>query len=273
MLHGAGFEVGISLVRHPRAEAVGFTGSLKGGRALFDQAASRPRPIPVYAEMGSINPVFVLPSALEKNAEEVAQALFQSMTLGAGQFCTNPGLVVGLKGESLDEFLKTISTLTSGCAPATMLHAGIRQAYIAGIQDLSQTDGVGLISQAGLEPDSVKTEVRAAVLTTDAKTFVGNANLSNEVFGPSTLVVVCETGQEMETIARHLEGHLTATLQCTADDLMRHQTLISILENKVGRTDFQWSTDGSGSLFFDAPRWSLSGNHRCTHDISGYQLN
>jgi alpha-ketoglutaric semialdehyde dehydrogenase len=238
MLHGAGYDIGISLVRHPRVEAVGFTGSLQGGRALFDEAAARPRPIPVFAEMGSINPVFVLPSALKERAGELAQNLYQSMTLGVGQFCTNPGLVVGLKGAELDELLEKLRALTSACAPATMLHAGIRDAYEAGIKDMSQTAGVGLVSQSVSDPDPLRTEVRATVLTTDAKTFVGNANLSNEVFGPSTLVVTCENVEELGAVAHNLKGHLTGTIHGGPEDLTQHRPLIATLEKKVGRLIF-----------------------------------
>jgi len=238
MLHGVGHEVGISLVRHPQAEAVGFTGSLAGGRALLDEAGRRPRPIPVFAEMGSINPVFILPSALSGRASELAQALFQSMTLGVGQFCTNPGLLVTARSEGLEKFLAAMKTFASGAAPATMLHKGIQKAFDSSIARMDQIDGVKRVARTVARPDPLKTEVCATILTTDSATFLSNPDLSNEVFGPSTLVVVCETENELEAIARHLEGHLTATVLGGHDDLMRNQTLIRTLEKKVGRLIF-----------------------------------
>lgn len=238
MLHGASYEVGISMVRHPKVEAVGFTGSLAGGRALFDEAAARDRPIPVYAEMGSINPVFILPSALKERAADLAQSLHQSITLGVGQFCTNPGLLVGLKGEGLDELLESLGKLTSDFPCATMLHAGIRESYLAGVQHLAGREGVRVLSHSVSEPDPSRTEVQAAILMTDADTFVSNEELSHEVFGPSTLVVTCESVEELEQVADSLEGHLTATVQGDPEDLTKHLKLITILENRVGRLIF-----------------------------------
>jgi NADP-dependent aldehyde dehydrogenase len=238
MLHGASYEVGLAMVRHPKVEAVGFTGSLAGGRALFDEAASRPRPIPVFAEMGSINPVFVLPSALRERAEELARSIHQSMTLGVGQFCTSPGLVVGLRCQGLDDLLEFLGKLTADCAPATMLHPGIREAYLAGVEALTQKGEVQLISCSSREPDPVRTEVAVNVFLTDAETFVKQRELSDEVFGPSTLVVACESTGELESIAEKLEGHLTATIQGTPQELSEHRSLVTMLESKVGRLIF-----------------------------------
>ncbi len=238
MVHGSGYDIGISLVRHPRVEAVGFTGSLQGGRALFNEAANRERPIPVHAEMGSINPVFVLPSALREGAGHVAEAIFQSMTLGVGQFCTNPGLVIGLKSEGLDKLLERLRELAFSCPPATMLHAGIRDAFQEGIRDMTQTAGVGLLSQSAANPDPRRNEVRATVFTTDVDTFLKNKNLSREVFGPSTLVVTCEDFKEMKSVAQSLEGHLTGTIHGVEEDLTHYQSLIETLERKVGRLIF-----------------------------------
>ncbi|HZS05080.1 MAG TPA: aldehyde dehydrogenase (NADP(+)) [Blastocatellia bacterium] len=234
MVHGAGTEVGQALARHPAIKAVGFTGSLRGGRALFDAAAARPEPIPVYAEMGSVNPVFVLPGALRERGESFAEGLKQSVTLGAGQFCTCPGLVFGLKESGMPELVTKLNDLFAGAQPTTMLHPGILQNYEAGVGQFSQVAGVAA-RRADAEPDAAKTQSKATVFSTDAATFISNPRLSEEVFGPSTLVVSCGTREQLEEIARQMQGSLTATVHATAEDLREFKTLISILETKAGR--------------------------------------
>ncbi|MDA0747499.1 MAG: aldehyde dehydrogenase (NADP(+)), partial [bacterium] len=238
MLHGRGQEVGTALVAHPAVKAVGFTGSHKGGRALFNVASSRPEPIPVYAEMGSLNPVFLLPGALNVRAEEIAQGLCKSVNLGVGQFCTNPGLVLGLEGEALENLKVGLTSLFSEQAPATMLNPGIREAYAAGVQAIQETSGVHTVGRANNEPDPDKTQAAAHVFSTDVETFLSVEELSQEVFGPSTLMVGCRSKQDMEAVAYRLEGHLTATLHGTEADMEEYKTLISILEARVGRLVF-----------------------------------
>ena len=238
VLHGRGRQVGDALVKHPATKAVGFTGSLAGGRALFDTAAARPVPIPVYAEMGSLNPVFVLPGALEERGEALAEGLLGSVTLGVGQFCTNPGLVLGVEGESLAQFVNKTSELFAGAVPETMLNAGICDAYHAGVQTLSSTEGVTLAGKSGTDANPDQTQAAAYVFTTDVETFVNHPELSEEVFGPTTLVVTCGDKANLEEVARNLDGHLTATLQGTEADMAEHQELIAILEQKVGRLIF-----------------------------------
>lgn len=238
IIHGRGREVGEALVKHPATKAVGFTGSLKGGRALFDLASARPEPIPVYAEMGSLNPVFVLPGALKERGPAIAQGLLQSVTLGVGQFCTNPGLVLGLAGDPLTQFVNTSADLFDKAAPATMLNAGICDAYQHGVQTMLKTSGVTLAGKSGTSPNPKRTEAGAHIFTTDVKTFANHPELSEEIFGPSTLVVSCGAKADMENVARHLEGHLTATLHGTEADMVEHRDLIAILEQKVGRLIF-----------------------------------
>src|SRR5499427_6959579 len=237
MLHGVGHEVGLGLVKHPLTRAVGFTGSLRGGRALFDAAASRPDPIPVYAEMGSVNPVFVLPGALRERAEAIAEGLKNSVTLGVGQFCTCPGLAVGLLDENFARFADKLGGLIAGAQPGTMLYPGILEGYEAGVKRLSDLEGLQT-TQSRIEPDAAKTEARPAVFSTNARTFMRHHELREEVFGPSTVVVSCDSRQEMERVARNLEGHLTATIHGTAEDLRDYDWLVSILENKAGRLIF-----------------------------------
>jgi NADP-dependent aldehyde dehydrogenase len=237
LLYGAGHEVGVGLVKHSLTRAVGFTGSLRGGRALFDAAASRPDPIPVYAEMGSVNPVFILPGALRERADAIAEGLKNSVTLGVGQFCTCPGLAVGLLDENFARFADKLGGLIAGAQPGTMLYPGILEGYEAGVKRLGDLGGLQT-TRSRIEPDAAKTEARPTVFSTNARTFMRHHELSEEVFGPSTVVVSCDSRQEMEHIARSLEGHLTATIHGTAEDLRDYDWLVSILENRAGRLIF-----------------------------------
>ncbi len=237
MLHGMGHEVGVALVKHPLTKAVGFTGSLRGGRALFDVAAQRPDPIPVYAEMGSTNPVFILPGALKERGAAIAEGLKTSVTMGVGQFCTNPGLAVGLKDETLRAFTTKLGELFANVAPGTMLYPGILQSYEQGLKQFSEIPGVNKI-QSNHTAELNRTEARPTLFTTDGATFLQNRELGEEVFGPSTVVVSCDSPKQMEYIARKLEGHLTATIHGTEEDLAEYKLLITILENKVGRLLF-----------------------------------
>jgi 2,5-dioxopentanoate dehydrogenase len=235
MLHGAGREIGTYLVKHPVIRAVGFTGSLQGGRALFDAAATRPDPIPVYAEMGSINPVFLLPGALAERGEQIIQGLHQSITLGVGQFCTNPGLLIVMEHPQLEKLLSTLAKLIHDTPPGTMLMEAILDGYEQGIQRLAAVPGVERTSCSAQDADRGKTQCRAALFVTDASKFLQEPRLREEVFGPSTLVVRCRHPQEMLVIARRLDGQLTATVHATEQELAGSDELLAILEAKAGR--------------------------------------
>lgn len=237
MLHDRGHEVGTALVKHPLTKAVGFTGSLRGGRALFDAAASRPDPIPVYAEMGSTNPVFFLPGALHERGDALAEGMKNSVTMGVGQFCTNPGLTIGLGGEDFSRFTEKLGALIADAPSGTMLYPGILTAYEQGVKTLGEISGVQKV-QSSHTTELSRTEARAAMLTTDAANFLQHSELSEEVFGPSTVVVNCSSKEELEKVASNLEGHLTATIHGTGADLAEFGWLVSILENKVGRLLF-----------------------------------
>ena len=237
MVHGVNYEVSVALVKHPLLKAVGFTGSFRGGKALFDAAASRPEPIPVYAEMGSVNPVFVLPGALRERGEAFAEGLKNSVTMGVGQFCTNPGLVIGLQSDELKQSVAKLQSLIEAAPPATMLHPGILSAYESGVAKLASSEGVATV-RATTAADPLKTQASASIFTADAATFLAQPELSEEVFGPSTVVVTCGSRVELETIAQNLQGHLTATIHGTVDDLREFKSLVAILENKVGRLLF-----------------------------------
>ena len=235
MLYGAGREVGIALVKHPLIKAVGFTGSRAGGRALMDAAAARPEPIPVYAEMGSINPVFILPGALQQNVETIAAGLHASVTLGVGQFCTNPGLVFIEPGGAAETFVRKLESLIVGTAPGTMLTADLGATYREGVEKFAKIAGVKRASASA--PAAGSAQATAALFVTDAGTFLKTNELMEEVFGPSTLVVQ-GTREDMLRAARNLEGQLTATIHGTPEDLAANRDLLSILETKVGRILF-----------------------------------
>lgn len=233
MVHGVSTEIGMRLVQHPAAKAVGFTGSLQGGRALFDAAAKRPEPIPVFAEMGSTNPVFVLPGALKQNGKAIAEGLAQSVTLGVGQFCTNPGLAFGQQGEEWKTFVERMGQLASVVAPGVMLHQGIGARYHEGTGKFQKIPGVTVVGKSTAEAATGRAP--AMVFNTDAKTFRQERLLREEVFGPSTLLVNCGSTGELEQIARDLPGQLTATIHGTEEDLLQHANLVAILREKVGR--------------------------------------
>ncbi len=237
LLQGPSHELSLELVRHRSAAAIAFTGSLQGGRAIFDAATQRSKPIPVFAEMGSVNPVFVLPSALRKSVEEFAVGLHKSVTLGVGQFCTCPGLVIGQNDEALETFLARLEELTRAAAPATMLHRGILKGYEAGVEQLQKISGVE-IHQSEIAAEENGTQAQPAVAVADSTTFLQNEVLSHEVFGPSTVIVRCNSREEMLSVAQNLEGNLTATIYGTGDDLESHSDLVDLLKTKVGRLIF-----------------------------------
>lgn len=235
LVQGASTEVGMALVTHPAARAVGFTGSLKGGRALFDAAAARPVPIPVYAEMGSVNPVFVLPGALRERGVEIAAGLCASVTLGVGQFCTKPGLIFGLNAAPLDGFKQALADKITLTIPATMLHEGIRRAFVSAADKVAQTPSVQPLGRSAIEPDPDRTQSSPTIFVTEGANFLSQHALHEEMFGPASLLVVCGSRDELEAAARSLEGQLTATIHGTPDDLQEFRSLCAILEQKAGR--------------------------------------
>jgi NADP-dependent aldehyde dehydrogenase len=234
VLHGPGRTVGMQLVQHEAVQAVGFTGSYAGGRALFDAAASRPHPIPVYAEMGSINPVFVLPGAAAERTEEIAAGLTGSVTLGVGQFCTNPGLVAGLAGESFSSLAEATGRRISGVEAGVMLNRRIQSAYSDGIANLQKN---GAVEQLALGPDGSGpgSYGRSALFQTKASALLRDRSLSEEVFGPATVLVAAESREELMELAEGLVGHLTCTLHATPADLREYADLVTVLQEKSGR--------------------------------------
>lgn len=240
MIHGASHQAGLALVEHPLLKAVGFTGSFKGGKALFDAANKRPEPIPVYAEMGSTNPVFLLPGALKENKEELAEGFVNSVNLGVGQFCTNPGLLSYPQGDDAEEFKKIITDKFTGSAPDTMLTPGICSAYQDGVKQMLQQEGVSLVAQSDDTADGNGSSNSAVphFFEVDTHHFLANPSLEEEVFGPSSLAIAASEKKDFVKIAENLRGHLTATLYGTEEDLQQHEELITILQRKVGRLIF-----------------------------------
>jgi NADP-dependent aldehyde dehydrogenase len=235
LLHGAGPEVGISLVRHPFARAVGFTGSHVAGRALFDAANSRRDPIPVFAEMSSLNPLVVLPGALRERSQQIAEGLRASVTMGVGQFCTKPGLVFGMGGTDFEAFGEAFAQAMRAAPPATMLHPGICHSFHEGLDAIARVPGVVQLAVSQTEPDPAKTHGEPVVFATDAETFLQHQELHAEVFGPFTLLVTARTFTELETTLKALDGQLTATIHATPGDLAEASDLLTILERKAGR--------------------------------------
>ena len=238
LLH-ADNEVAQALVAHPAVKAVGFTGSRAAGLALSRVAQERPEPIPVYAEMSSVNPVVILPGAIADNPAKVAEGLSASVTLGVGQFCTNPGLVFLLDSPKTEDFVATVAEKIRASAPATMLNAGIHKAYQKGIQQVRIIPGVHVLAESETEPNDDRTEGRPAVLTTTGQLFLLSSDMSHEIFGPSSLIIVCETEAELAECVQSLEGQLTATLYATEAELRESgYNWIELLQGKAGRVLF-----------------------------------
>ena len=232
-LVGPGNEVGTALVQDPRIAAVGFTGSRSGGLALLKLAQARPVPIPVYAEMSSINPVLLLPHALAARPAELGKAFVGSLTMGAGQFCTNPGLVLAIEGDGLDQFIAAAGEALVQVPGATMLTGGIHAAYEQGVEALARHSAVQTVArgQAG-QGFACGT---AALFSTSAEAFLADQALGHEVFGASSLVVRCRDEKELAQVIAAAEGQLTATIQMDAGDIPLAQRLIPLLERKAGR--------------------------------------
>lgn len=237
MLHGKTNRTGVQLVQHDKVSAVAFTGSLQGGRALFDAVNQRKNPVPFYGEMGSLNPVFLLPGALEQRADEIAAGYIQSVNLGVGQFCTNPGAVLGVEGERLDKFLSAVKVAAEEVAPATMLHPGIHKAFEDGQKRVAGVDGVKRVGSSGQSPVADAHQAACNIYQSDVSQ-IGRTEVSEEVFGPSSIVFKCQSTDQMVEYANSLDGHLTATIHGTDEDLKNNAALVRILQRKVGRIVF-----------------------------------
>jgi NADP-dependent aldehyde dehydrogenase len=233
-LIGEGSSLGQQLIKHPEIKAVGFTGSFRGGMALLKAAINeREEPIPVYAEMSSINPVLVLPDKIKQDIDAVTSQLSASITLGVGQFCTNPGLLFVLKDENTEPFIQKLTHALRQVLPATMLNQTICGTYHKERQQLLSMKGVEAALAADDGSESYK--AGASLGKTTAKIFSENPSLQNEVFGPFSLVVVCEDEDELKTALNSLRGQLTATVMGTATDLRKFHGCVDLLIRRVGR--------------------------------------
>jgi alpha-ketoglutaric semialdehyde dehydrogenase len=232
-VHGAGNEVGEALIKHPFTKAVGFTGSFLGGKQLFDWANQRKEPIPVFAEMSSINPVFLLPEKLKQSAVDTAILYAGSITLGVGQFCTNPGLIIAIDNEDLQTFIQTLGEEIKKTSPGEMLHAGIFKNYVERRANAVAQEEVEIISASEAEP--LFNQATPTIASATSHAFINNPVLHMEVFGPYSMVIRCKSMDEMTDVAKHMEGQLTATLMATEDDITNHNELVESVKNMCGR--------------------------------------
>lgn len=235
-LNSSGIEVGKNLVLHPAIKGVGFTGSIKGGTALYKLANEREEPIPVFAEMGSINPVVALPSALSESGGEWAEKYAGSIMLGAGQFCTSPGLILGIKSTALDGFIDKLGTEIEKLEPSCMLHPNIHSNYEKGKQELSGQGGTDTV--AAYEAEVAPNVARQKVLTVNGANFLKNPKLHQEVFGPFSVIVRCADAKELEQVLDKLEGQLTGTILGSAEEVLKHSQIVDALQGRVGRILF-----------------------------------
>ncbi|MCK5816346.1 MAG: aldehyde dehydrogenase (NADP(+)) [Flavobacteriaceae bacterium] len=241
-LNSSGIDIGTQLVQHPKIKAVGFTGSIKGGRALYDLASKREEPIPVFAEMGSVNPVVILPKALKNRAIKLAKTYATSITLGTGQFCTNPGLILGLKSKSLTKFINNLGKEIVKVDTKCMLHPTIFDVYEANKQRAVFQKEIEVV---GVYENSVKSNyARQMVTTVEGITFLENPILHQEVFGPYSIVVQCKNEEQLEMIISNLEGQLTGTLIADNDEENNYPKIIDALQNRVGRLIFNGVSTG-----------------------------
>jgi 2,5-dioxopentanoate dehydrogenase len=232
-IYSPGYEIGKTLVMHTHTKAVGFTGSYTGGKQLFDWANQRQTPIPVFAEMGSVNPVFLLPEKMQQSAVEIAKQFAGSITLGAGQFCTNPGLIIGIAGEDLQKFSTTLSEEIKNIEPANMLHLGIAENYENHKTIALNQKNVTTIATSLTVAN--KNQGLPTIAKTTAQSFLENAQLHQEVFGPYSLIIECKDAAEMLLVAKKIEGQLTTTLMATEKDILTNAALVNVIENICGR--------------------------------------
>jgi NADP-dependent aldehyde dehydrogenase len=239
LLFSSGYEIGQALVKHPAIKAVGFTGSRRGGRALMDIAAARPEPIPVYAEMSSVNPTFILPNAVKERGDAIVAGLHASVTGGAGQFCTKPGLV--FVPDDADVFVSKMRGLMTATEPAPLLTGGIRDSYIKGNEHREhEVEVAAANNKSGLEGFAVN----PSVFETSALSYLETPDLNDEIFGPTTLLIKSDSHEDLLNVARSLEGQLTASVHGTEQDLVEYADLVRILETKVGRLIFNGFSTG-----------------------------
>lgn len=231
---GASSEVGEILVKHQYTKAVGFTGSFAGGKQLFDWGNQRKVPIPVFAEMSSVNPVFLLPEKMKEAPAEMAKIYAASITLSVGQFCTNPGVIIGMEGNDLNLFIQGLQDEIKKTPAAAMLNSGINKNYFVQRAKALAVENVTVIYEAAADPGKNEL-VKPTIACTSASTFIENPLLQREVFGPYSIIVSCADKREMELVAQHLDGQLSCTIMATNDDIKDNELLLNIVQNICGR--------------------------------------
>jgi alpha-ketoglutaric semialdehyde dehydrogenase len=232
-LHGESFEVGEALVKHPHVKSVAFTGSMEGGRQLFNWAAARPTPIPVFAEMGSLNPIFILPEIQDSSIEHLASNIYDSILSSMGQFCTKPGLIIGIDSPTFTSFTSALSKLFSKSSTSPLLHVGILNNYNKNLKKVVSSKLVNTLASSQLPiPDNSGIPLLASI---SAEAFIHAPELQQEVFGPFSLVILCKNNDEMKNIAEALGGQLTATLIGTNEEIKENEELYQLLSSIAGR--------------------------------------
>jgi alpha-ketoglutaric semialdehyde dehydrogenase len=234
ILYDNGYTIGEALVKHPKTKIVTFTGSFKGGTALLKMAQQRDQPIPVFAEMGSINPVILLPDALESRYNQIAEQYASSITLGAGQFCTNPGLLIAMKSAGLEKFKKALGDALAKINSSTMLTPGICKNYSALSEEMLEEQGVSIIGKGNLNNDKAN-QAQPKVAMVTASSFLVNPKLKEEVFGPYSLLIEADYEVQLQQVLDDLQGQLTASIVADETDLVKYKSLIQGITNIAGR--------------------------------------
>jgi len=266
MLQGSGHALGTLLAQHPHTCAVGLTGSLAAGRALLQAAQTRPVPIPLFAEMASVNPVFVLPDALRQRGGPIAQALCASITLGVGQFCTKPGVIFVVSGPGYEDFCTALRAAIAAVVPGSMLHGGIARGYAQGLRARRALAPVALLGAASQEADTNRTQAAACILTVTLDTFLAHPLLAEEIFGPCAIVVSVPCSADLVRAAAALPGQLTATLYATDADVVQARELLDQATARAGRIVFNGAPTGvevTAAMQHGGP-WPASSDARFT---------
>ncbi len=232
-VHGKSFEVGQALTTHPHTKAVGFTGSLAGGKALFDLANQRPEPIPVFAEMSSINPVILLPESLDEDFEKTAITLASSITVGVGQFCTNPGLIIAVENDGLKKFIQRLSEEIKKVQSGRMLHQGIADNYHKRLAQTLAQHGIKIEGESIQKGES--NQGQSLIASVPAHEFLKNILLAEEVFGPFSLIVKCKDISAFHAVVSHIHGQLTTSIIGRDEEISKHKNLLNALIEKAGR--------------------------------------
>ena len=235
-LNSKDISVGVQLVNHPNVKAVGFTGSLKGGRSIYDLASKRDIPIPVFAEMGSTNPIIIMPAKIKNDYEDLAVKFAKSITVGSGQFCTNPGMIISIKGNELNRFIESLSLELKKIEPSCMLHPNILEAYNSNANQTISNKDVEIFYQSDLI--NKENYPKHILATVDSNTFIQNRNLHHEVFGPFSLIIKCNDMNDLRKVIFSIQGQLTGTIIGEKDEIYQNKDLIDLLGSRVGRIIF-----------------------------------